>query len=77
MSYCLHFTLFFFPLSDCPALTEPINGSLSSDLVTVGSSVTVSCISGHTLFGDETLECLTNGSWTAPVGTCRKGILHL
>ena len=52
----------------------PANGSLSSEDVIAGTSVTLSCDNGFSLFGNETLLCQDNGVWNGSVGTCKKGI---
>ena len=59
--------------TDCPALEPPTDGSLSTAVVHVGTSVTVSCDPLYTLFGDELIQCETGGTWNTTVGTCRKG----
>ena len=62
--------------SDCPALIVPASGSLSTDVVKVGTEVTVTCDQSYTLFGDVTIACETGGTWNTTVGTCRKGKEH-
>lgn len=58
---------------ECPLLVPPLDGSLSTKSTFVGVVINISCNAGFTLFGDETLKCLTNGTWTSRVGDCKKG----
>ena len=62
--------------SDCPALTTPTGGSLSTTDVTHDTVVTVSCNTGYISTGDETLTCY-DGTWSGSVGNCSLGILLL
>ena len=68
-----HFFHSNFSFTDCPALVAPANGALSTTDATTGSLVSVSCIAGFSLYGDSTLVCQINGTWTASVGVCRQG----
>lgn len=57
---------------DCPGLTAPTDGSLSSSAVSVGTSVDVLCNSGLSLFGTTPLICETGGTWADAVGICKQ-----
>ena len=63
--------------TDCPTLTAPTDGSLSTIAVTTGTTVTVSCDPSFTLDGATTLQCQTDGTWDNTVGVCRPGIFDL
>ena len=64
-------------LIDCPGLTAPTDGSLSSSAVSVGTSVDVLCNSGLSLFGTTPLICETGGTWADAVGICKQGKVSL
>lgn len=55
--------------ADCPRITAPVHGSLSSDAVSDGTLLTVRCDDTYTLVGDSSIGC-HNGSWSGEVGTC-------
>ncbi|XP_077996757.1 P-selectin-like [Glandiceps talaboti] len=57
---------------DCPALTAPANGALSSTDMTHDTVVKVTCDTDYTLTGDNELIC-DDGTWSSTVGTCAKG----
>ena len=65
--------MFHFTSSDCPVLTPPNDGSISTTAVIPGTLVIVSCDSDFILSGDSVLECQTDGSWNSSVGMCDKG----
>ncbi|XP_078573892.1 E-selectin-like [Branchiostoma floridae x Branchiostoma japonicum] len=56
----------------CPALTAPANGALNppGPAYSYPSTVIVTCNSGYQLTGATTVTCQTDGTWSAPVGTC-------
>ena len=62
-------------ISDCQDLIAPLYGSLSSNRVSHGKIVKVSCIKGYTLSGERTILC-TSGTWSSSIGTCEAGIAH-
>lgn len=68
--------------SDCLKRKAPADGSLSKLTdVPHGGNLTVSCNSNFTLFGDNTLLCVS-GNWSGQVGKCIQGetvkiVLHL
>ena len=56
-------------LSDCEDLVAPLHGYLSSNAVSHGNYVKVSCQQGYFLSGDQTLMC-SSGYLSATIGTC-------
>ncbi|XP_077985691.1 uncharacterized protein LOC144440242 [Glandiceps talaboti] len=55
---------------NCPALTAPTCGALSTDAVTPGTTVKLNCTGGcSTVTGEESTTC-TNGVWSPTLGTC-------
>ena len=58
--------------TDCPALTAPTNGALSTDVVMSGTSVDVTCTGGYTLSGTSPIVC-NEGIWSDSVPTCPQG----
>lgn len=56
---------------DCPTLTAPPDGSLSTSGVGTGTSVTVLCDPNFTLDGATPIVCQTDGNWDNTVGVCR------
>lgn len=59
--------------SDCPELTRPTYGSLSTTEVKEGTTVKVKCNKGYTMFGDSILECLPGATWNTTVPDCVRG----
>ncbi|XP_076839913.1 C4b-binding protein alpha chain isoform X4 [Brachyhypopomus gauderio] len=53
----------------CPPLNI-LNGVVSSHLLTVDTTVTVSCKSGFQLRGAKHITCEASGSWTPTIPTC-------
>ena len=62
-------------ISDCDDLIAPLYGSLSSNRVSHGNIVTVSCNKGYTLLGERTIAC-TSGSLSSSIGTCETGTVN-
>ena len=62
-------------VADCPVLTPPGNGRLSTSDVREGTSVDVICNTDYSLVGITPLNCQTGGTWSDPVGACQKGKL--
>ena len=64
---CCFITLYL----DCGPLTAPENGSVDqSEGTTYGRAVVYSCDPGHSLLGDGTRLCQTNGQWTSTPPIC-------
>ena len=63
-------------ISDCDDLIAPLYGSLSSNSVSHGNIVTVSCNRGYSLLGERTIVC-TSGSLSLSIGTCEAGTVIL
>ncbi|XP_078621291.1 E-selectin-like [Branchiostoma floridae x Branchiostoma japonicum] len=54
----------------CPALTAPTNGALSSNRRQYQDQVTFTCNTGYNLVGPTSVTCLISGSWSASPPTC-------
>ncbi|XP_077996860.1 E-selectin-like [Glandiceps talaboti] len=57
-------------LADCPALTAPIDGDLSTTDVTSGITVDITCDTRYSLSGDAQRTC-TDGTWSGTMPTCQ------
>ncbi|XP_077981679.1 uncharacterized protein LOC144436700 [Glandiceps talaboti] len=55
--------------TDCPQLTVPQNGDISTTAVTSGTVVILKCYDGYIVNGDATVIC-NDGEWTGTLGTC-------
>ncbi len=55
---------------NCPALTDPANGSVSASTTTPGSTAVYSCDPGYNLSGSMTRTCQADGMWTVAAPTC-------
>ncbi|XP_035664576.1 sushi, von Willebrand factor type A, EGF and pentraxin domain-containing protein 1-like [Branchiostoma floridae] len=58
----------------CPALTAPTNGALNPPAgpYVYQNQVTVTCNLGYDLDGVSPVTCQADGTWSNPVGTCRR-----
>ena len=54
----------------CP-LTGPLNGEVTFDGTSVGSSATYTCNDGFILSGNQRRQCLRTGNWTGSDPICR------
>ncbi|XP_077996692.1 complement factor H-related protein 5-like [Glandiceps talaboti] len=59
---------------DCLALPAPTIGTLSTDMVTSGTSVTLTCPVDYILCGTFIIVCI-DGTWSDVLTTCKKGKL--
>ncbi|XP_066271289.1 sushi, von Willebrand factor type A, EGF and pentraxin domain-containing protein 1-like [Branchiostoma lanceolatum] len=55
---------------DCPVLTAPANGALSTTARTYQTVVTTTCDSGYVQNGAATTTCQAGGAWSNAVPTC-------
>ena len=62
---------------DCPILTSPTNGILSTTEVAEGTIVDITCDSAHTLEGANQISCLPGGSWNDALPECTEGKIIL
>lgn len=58
----------------CKPLKIPQNGILRADNFMPGSVAIFSCLSGHTLTGNQTITCSEDGFWTGTEPVCSNGI---
>ncbi|XP_019630213.1 PREDICTED: P-selectin-like [Branchiostoma belcheri] len=56
--------------TQCPALTAPDNGALSTTATSYQTVVTFTCNTGYVLNGAVTATCTADITWTNPVPTC-------
>ncbi|XP_035229458.1 sushi, von Willebrand factor type A, EGF and pentraxin domain-containing protein 1-like isoform X2 [Stegodyphus dumicola] len=63
-------------VTECPDLTNDTSELLIAEVSgrTVGSKATFSCPTGYGLRGDDTLQCLDTGQWSAAVPYCEEVI---
>ncbi|XP_078692084.1 sushi, von Willebrand factor type A, EGF and pentraxin domain-containing protein 1-like [Branchiostoma floridae x Branchiostoma belcheri] len=54
----------------CPTLTPPTNGALSTGATSYQTVVTFTCNSGYVLNGAVATTCQADGTWSNPVPTC-------
>ncbi|KAI8498132.1 hypothetical protein Bbelb_240760 [Branchiostoma belcheri] len=54
----------------CPALTAPPNGALSTTATSYQTVVTFTCNTGYQLNGAADATCQADGTWSNPVPTC-------
>ena len=54
----------------CPALSDPENGAVSTTGTGVGDTATYTCNSGYELSGSDTRTCQSNGEWSGSAPTC-------
>lgn len=57
---------------DCPILSPPQNGKISTGLLSQGTVVNFSCNAGYNLFGDNQLTCQSNSTWDLPDPVCKQ-----
>ena len=76
----LHFSLklFYFVFSsvDCPRLSSPAHGSLSTTNTRAGTTVVLNCNSGYVFdpkTGNSSVLCRSDGSWNGTLGGCKTG----
>jgi hypothetical protein len=55
---------------NCPALTDPDNGSVLAPTTTRGSTAVYSCNDGYNLSGSKTSTCQADGTWNVAAPTC-------
>ena len=62
-----------FPSAVCPEFT--VDGSEQGSWADqdVGETVTISCKDTHKLFGESTLTCMADGTWSSDAPTCKLG----
>ncbi|XP_019630654.1 PREDICTED: sushi, von Willebrand factor type A, EGF and pentraxin domain-containing protein 1-like, partial [Branchiostoma belcheri] len=58
--------------NQCPTLTVPTNGALSTTSTSYQTVVTFICHTGYVLNGDSNTTCQADGTWTNPVPTCTR-----
>ena len=61
----------------CPALSDPENGAVSTTGTGVGDTATYTCISGYELSGSDTRVCGSDGEWSGSAPTCEGMILQV
>ncbi|XP_078687161.1 uncharacterized protein LOC144919463 isoform X16 [Branchiostoma floridae x Branchiostoma belcheri] len=57
-------------LAQCPSLTAPANGALSTTDTSFNTVVTVTCDSGYVLNGVPAVTCQAGGTWSNTLPTC-------
>jgi CUB/sushi domain-containing protein len=57
-------------VSDCPSLPGPAGGAVSAPTLTVGSTATYTCQTGHEMQGAPTRTCQAGGTWSGTAPTC-------
>ncbi|XP_019626709.1 PREDICTED: sushi, von Willebrand factor type A, EGF and pentraxin domain-containing protein 1-like [Branchiostoma belcheri] len=57
-------------LAQCPSLTAPANGALSTTDTSFNTVVTITCNSGYVLNGVPTVTCQAGGTWSNTLPTC-------
>ena len=69
----INFILFCF-LGQCDPLVSPLNGNLTLSGINNNTTtlVTYDCLTGSTISGDVTSECLPDGSWSSQTPSCGK-----
>ena len=65
--------IYILPVLDCQPLTVPAHGSISTNVLSQGTVVVVTCDTGYTLFGASIIECLTTADWNNAEPTCELG----
>ena len=70
--------VFNITVTECPDLSNMTSDYIRADVSgrTVGSQATFSCPTGYGLRGDDTLECLDTGQWSADVPSCEGKYLY-
>ena len=64
------FSFFFWAEIKCPDLTDPANGDLTMNSISVGATANFSCNSGYFLVGEAVLTCGGDGTWSAEPPQC-------
>ena len=59
-------------VDSCEDPGVPTNGQTFGNSTTVGSIVTHTCNEGYEIDGADRRECLSNGSWSAPLPSCER-----
>ena len=62
---CLNITV-------CPALNNIANGATSHNSGVEGSVTTFSCNSGYSMVGSPFTTCLSDGTWSLSLPTCKR-----
>ncbi|XP_052795625.1 sushi, von Willebrand factor type A, EGF and pentraxin domain-containing protein 1-like [Mya arenaria] len=57
-------------IRECGHLVHPVNGTVSYSNMTYGATAFYVCETGYDLIGDDTTECLSNGSWSELPPVC-------
>ncbi len=57
-------------LDHCGDLEPPVNGEVSADNTTVGSTATYSCNEGYRLRGESTRNCQGDAVWSGEPPVC-------
>lgn len=60
----------YYAAIECPSLSNPPNGSVSLNGVTVGSLATYECDPGFILSGNQRRSCLATGRWSGSDPQC-------
>ncbi|KAL7887923.1 hypothetical protein AOLI_G00028970 [Acnodon oligacanthus] len=62
----------------CPYLRKPDHGLMncSSEVATVGTSCSFSCLDGYSRLGDEVVTCNFTGDWSGAAAECQVGHRH-
>lgn len=55
---------------DCGGLSTPVNGSMSLNSTTYGSTANFTCDRGYNITGEGTLTCQVDGTWSDSEPTC-------
>ena len=75
LKYIMKLYLWFSPclVGDCEVLDDPINGMVTVDGLSVGSTAIYECDPGFVLIGSEQRICQEDGVWsgTPPICTCK------
>ncbi|XP_078667358.1 uncharacterized protein LOC144909170 [Branchiostoma floridae x Branchiostoma belcheri] len=58
-------------VKQCPTLTVPANGALSTTATSYQTVVTFTCNQGYRLDGASSATCQADGTWSNPFSTCR------
>ena len=59
----------------CPALSDPENGAVTTTGTGVGDTATYTCNSGFEISGSDTRTCQSNGEWSGSAPTCEGNLI--
>ena len=57
-------------VADCGALSNPVNGQVTTSGTTFGQTATYSCNTGYNLVGESTRTCQATGNWSGSAPMC-------